>query len=372
LEIWDTTGQADAAYVSDLSFFQGLAFAPDGRLAGLANSEGSPARVARPVETAEEKSDGSESSAGQQTVLVSHGLDFVVTDDLHSPTAYIRGVWRPKKIRVPYGGDLKTLSLTAAVTPDGRFLALVGPDAKADDKATTVVVYRLKGDAYERWKKLRAKDETRRVRLSPDGQLLAMLNDDKTVQLWDLANERDVTAPALQKLKGIESLALSPDGRLLAATHKSDESESLFVGVWILADGVEIAALPGADSITEPVFSPDGRQLLGGGRDGVTRMLDLLSGRERRVLDGVEVFTAGFSRDGRYLGVITYNSELLVYNLMISKTRLCDWSSMATRPPPLVSVTTIATWRPPRITTSANTANLYAFGSCVRSPYSKR
>jgi WD40 repeat protein len=309
LEVWDTTGQSDAAHVRDFSSFPGLVFGPNGRLAGVASNPGPPATV-KLIEDAEENpADGAESTEGQSTVLVSRGLDFVITDD--PKTAYVRGIWKPKKIAVPYGEDLQGLNLTAAITHDGRFLALVGPDAKTE--GTTVVVYRMQGDKYVKWKRLTAKDETLRLELSHDARLLAMINSDHTAQLWDLADDRDVTYPSLKKLKGVESLVFGPDGSVLAATDKSADSAPLFTHILRVADGVEIASIPHGSAVTEPVFSPNGHQLLDAGPDGIARLVDLSTGREKHVLQGLDIYTAAFSRDERYVAAVTFRSQLLVY-----------------------------------------------------------
>jgi WD40 repeat protein len=51
---------------------------------------------------------------------------------------------------------------------------------------------------------------------SPDGQMLVMTGAGRTLTLWDLVANRARAAPELQKFS-VRSIAMSPDGRTLAA-----------------------------------------------------------------------------------------------------------------------------------------------------------
>ncbi len=92
------------------------------------------------------------------------------------------------------------------------------------------------------------------------------------------------------------SLAISPDGTLLAGGTNSD------VRVWRVADGSQVWMV---DRIEEPmtsvIFSPDGTQLLAGGWEGAIKVYDAADGREQHSLygHGHEITDLAFSHDGR-------------------------------------------------------------------------
>jgi WD40 repeat protein len=71
----------------------------------------------------------------------------------------------------------------------------------------------------------------------------------------------------------VESVALSPDGEMLAAASGTG------VGLWSLADPGHpalVATLSGpTKSVSKVAFSPDGSALAAGGQNGATRIWDL-------------------------------------------------------------------------------------------------
>ncbi len=144
---------------------------------------------------------------------------------------------------------------------------------------------------------------------SPDGARLAMAGlYDGTVRVWDLATGRPgftlevLPIPKNQgRMDHVESIAFSPDGKILATAGYSAE-----VKLWDAATGRLAASLQGQPDQTHAVaFSPDGKTLASGGEDGSLILWDVAASRPRDRLPGYEipVNSLAFSPDGRTLAV---------------------------------------------------------------------
>jgi Tol biopolymer transport system component len=157
---------------------------------------------------------------------------------------------------------------------------------------------------------------------SPDGKLLASGGGDKVIRVWDVARGKQV-----QELKGPTSFTcavrFSPDGKLLAAAgYESGPGNAIYL--YDVEQGKELPKLSGHPSggVRRLLFTPDGKQLLSAGFDGVVRLWDLSSRKELRQLkvesgtvyslaltgDGKTIATAG--RDGLKLWDLPSGKEM--------------------------------------------------------------
>jgi WD40 repeat protein len=186
-----------------------------------------------------------------------------------------------KELRtLPFIEDAYTLTFS----PDGRFL-YVGTNAG-------VPIWDMQSG-----KELSGLEAggSRAIALSPDGRMLAStppfvigLNQ-PSILLWDLAS-RKLLRTLYGHTHGINSVAFSPDGHLLAS-GSNDET----IKLWSPVTGTPLRTLKGhTDAVNALAFSPDGHLLASGSSDltlafwadQTVKLWDVKSGSEVRTLSG--------------------------------------------------------------------------------------
>jgi WD40 repeat protein/serine/threonine protein kinase len=197
---------------------------------------------------------------------------------------------------LPYGGDADDEADCVVFSPDGSWIASGGfAGVKIWDAVTGEFQRRLDGI-----------DFTKSMALSPDGRRLAAGNLlDQTVQVWDTANWTP-WAPLAPHAALVIGLAFSADGTQLAAAcgqfgWTGGPGE---VKIWDVATK-QARSLPGHVSGAFAVaFTPDGSYLASGGvEDALIKLWDVYTGREVLTLRGHWdcVWGLAFSPDGHRL-----------------------------------------------------------------------
>ena len=151
----------------------------------------------------------------------------------------------------------------------------------------------------------------RAVALSPNGKTLATNTNQGIIFLWDALNGR--FNKVLTTAHWDSSLAYSPDSNTLAIRVWEPPDRSM-IHLLNARDGRLLRGFgaPGV-SFTTFVFSPDGKTLACGGRDGRISLWNTNEGRPLRTLTGHErlVSNITFSPDGKTLASSSYDEARL-------------------------------------------------------------
>ncbi|MBE8965702.1 hypothetical protein IQ277_05445 [Nostocales cyanobacterium LEGE 12452] len=117
--------------------------------------------------------------------------------------------------------------------------------------------------------------------------------------------------------KSVLSVALSPDGKLLATGDQHGQ-----IHLWQMADGKNLLTFKGhEDFIWTVTFSPDGKTLASGGHHGLVKLWDTQTGKCLKTLDkhtGI-VWSVSFSPDGQTLASGSQDTSIRLWDVHLGE-----------------------------------------------------
>lgn len=198
-------------------------------------------------------------------------------------------------------------SICLGMSTDARLLAGICGDGKARiwNRATQGAVAEFETRPLIGWHK-------GAVAFAPSGDLVAFGHTDGGITVVETKSFGILTNFSCSK-EGINALAFSPDGNVMAAASGFTNTE---VTVWKPRSAERITSLIGHQSWTSCIaFSPDGEKVATGSGDQTIRLWDCRTWSQLSVLRGhsSEIYSISFSANGDRILTGSKNGELMVW-----------------------------------------------------------
>jgi WD40 repeat protein len=193
------------------------------------------------------------------------------------------------------------------------------PDSSASEPAEPVNPVGLQAPNFALAQTLKAHSGwVSSLAFSSNGEL-ASGSWDRTVKFWNLATGREVHS-VTDKLKQVQAIAFTHDGKLLAAEDTSDA-----VAIFDTATGARLRELPtdktvpsvGISWVYSIAFSPDGRWLASAVDDRTVRIWDVATGAKIRDLAGPRrpIVYVAFSPNGELVATGNDEKSIQIWNV---------------------------------------------------------
>lgn len=255
--------------------------------------------------------------AGPSTVLRGH-TDWIMGVDFAPDGSRLVSVSRDRTLRmwdltakksIYQSPPVQTPLETAIFTPDGKQMVVCGGNLRGGLNELKLC-NAANGETVRSF--VGHKGRVNRVRLSPDGKLLASSGIDKTIQVWDVS-----TGKNLISIRGhahhAYGVSFHPDGKRLASCGRDNT-----VRLWDVELGKRIQLFKGhTEQVIDVEFSPDGKHLASACDDKTIRFWDVTTGKElRRFLGHAhDIRDLCFSPDSRLLASASYDQTVKVWEV---------------------------------------------------------
>jgi WD40 repeat protein len=147
------------------------------------------------------------------------------------------------------------------------------------------------------------------------------------IKLWDVTTGKECGVLQRQSPRGVNHIALSPDGKILAAKEFWRENDGKVskgnIALWDVATGKILRDL----DITDPgsmAFAPDGKTLVISTGEGM-QLFDVATGKKRGKLgdDKVSLFALAFASDGKTLAGCDLQGNVHLWDVVRGVEKAC-------------------------------------------------
>jgi RNA polymerase sigma factor (sigma-70 family) len=163
---------------------------------------------------------------------------------------------------------------------------------------------------------------------SADSKVLGTAGTDQTVRLWDRRTGRELLRLQLAERDRPRAVAISPDGKRLAAASipspSTPQGFEVTLRIWDAATGREQVKVRFGKLRSAPdtvAWSPDGKTVALAG--DALRLLDAATGRQRVLYEGNDTMVCGatFAPDGKTLAACYYDGAIRTWETATGKER---------------------------------------------------
>jgi len=318
VNVWDAmTGQVLYTFSGHTGTINGITFSPDGKYMATASED----RTARIWEVAPPKelayfpfvdSNGVDPTQLGWAWFVNYSSDgtrFLTTYMDHD--ARIWDASSGEELLKLKGFEGNYYADRTFFSPDGKLVAAGGIDLISNDKAITdraIIVWDAQtGKQFVRLVGLEGFDQIS-FAFSPDGTHIAgAIRDNGKIIIWDVKNGK-VSLTIEGPPSGILWIAYSPDGKHLITGHKDGNGI-----IWDTATGQKTFTLSQHEQVSYVAYSPDGKRVALASLFGTISIWDASTGKELLRFKAHKGWIGqfAFSPDGKYLATVSVADGLV-------------------------------------------------------------
>jgi WD40 repeat protein/transcriptional regulator with XRE-family HTH domain len=204
-------------------------------------------------------------------------------------------------------------------SPDNSLLAITGLDRQVQvfDAANGEALFVLAGHS----------DSVNVLAFNPNGKQLASGAFDGTVKIWSLERPSEVS---LEKRRGINRLALSPDGTWIAAASAEPGTFNFdLLTVWDAQNGkILFERKAHQPEVGTVAVSPDGKEVATGGSDRTIKLWNVPSGTLRLSIPVEDdfIWSIAYPPDGKSVAAVGLTGMIRFYDRKTGKV-LASWDA---------------------------------------------